>query len=91
MQGFVPIMWSVWGAIVLVLIALKIYNGRLTRDEDDQLILDDSFDHVRNEQASIVAKAHRIEPITRVTMWVAVAASAVVLGYYLFDIYNQFR
>lgn len=91
MQGFVPIMWSVWGAIVVVLIALKLYSGRLTRDEDDHIILDDSFDNMRTEQASIVAKAHKVEPITRVTMWVAVAASAVVLGYYLLDIYNQFK
>jgi len=41
MQGFAPIMWSVWGAVVLVLAGLKVYSGRLSRDEDDQIVLDD--------------------------------------------------
>lgn len=91
MQGFVPIMWSVWGAVVLVLVALKVYSGRLTRDEDDQIILDDSFNHVRSEQAAIVEKVHKIEPIEKVTMWVAVAMTVVVIGYYGFDFYSQFK
>ena len=91
MQGFVPIMWSVWGAVVLVLAGLKVYCGRLSRDEDDQIVLDDSFNHVRNEQAAIIEKVHRIEPIQRVTMWVAVAMTLVVIGYYGFDVYSQFK
>lgn len=91
MQGFVPVMWSVWGAVVLALIALKVYSGRLSRDEDDQIILDDSFNHVRSEQAAIIEKVHKIEPIQRATMWVAVAMTLVVIGYYAFDMYNQFK
>jgi len=91
MQGFVPVMWSVWGAIVLVLVALKLYSGRLSRDEDDQIILDDSFNHVRSEQAAIIEKVHKIEPIQRVTMWVAVAMTLVVIGYYVFDVFSQFK
>ena len=91
MQGFVPVMWSVWGAIVLALIILKVYAGRLSRDEDDQIILDDSFNHVKSEQAAIMAKVHRIEPIQRAMVWVAVAATLVVVGYYAIDIYHQFQ
>jgi uncharacterized membrane protein YjfL (UPF0719 family) len=91
MQGFVPIMWSVWGAVVLALVALKVYTGRLTRDEDDQIILDDSFNHVRSEQAAIIEKVHKIEPLQRVALWGAVAMTVVVVGYYGFDFYNQFK
>jgi hypothetical protein len=91
MQGFVPIMWSVWGAVVILLFALKIYAGRLSRDEDDQIILDDSFNHVRSEQAAIVEKVHRIEPIQKVAVWLAVAMTVVVLVYYGIDIYRQFQ
>ena len=91
MQGFVPVMWSVWGAVVLLLVALKLYSGRLSRDEDDQIILDDSFNHVKSEQAAIIEKVHKIEPIQKATMWVAVAMTLVVIGYYAFDVYSQFK
>jgi hypothetical protein len=91
MQGFVPVMWSVWGAVVFLLIALKVYSGRLTRDEDDQIILDDSFNHVRSEQAAIVEKVHRIEPIMRVMKWVVVACTAGVIAYYCVDFYRHFQ
>lgn len=91
MQGFVPIMWSVWGVLVLLVLALKIYSGRVSRDEDDQIILDDSFDRVKAEQAAIVARVHRIEPVTRIALWVAAAMTAVVIVYYAIDMVRQFQ
>lgn len=91
MTGFVPVMWSVWGALVLFLIALKLYNSRLTRDEDDQLILDDSFTRVRDEQAEIMAKIHRIQPLVRLSFWVVIAATLFVIGYYVVDFMQQFK
>ncbi|MGD0786753.1 MAG: hypothetical protein ABR898_02130 [Terracidiphilus sp.] len=86
MTGFVPVMWSVWGALVLLVILLKVYSGRLTRDEDDQIILDESFDNVRVEQAAIAAKVAKVEPVVRIALWLAAAASVVVAGYYVRDI-----
>jgi heme exporter protein D len=91
MTGMVPMMWSVWGALVLILIALKVYTVRLTRDEDDQLILDDSFNHLRSEQAAIVAKVNKIQPLERATMWLVVAMTVVVIVYYGIDFMNQFK
>jgi nucleoside recognition membrane protein YjiH len=90
MQGFVPVMWSVWGVLVLLVVALKIYSGRLTRDEDDQIILDDSFDRMKNEQAAIVAKIHKIEPVMRTALWITAAMTLVVVVYYVIDFYRQF-
>jgi nucleoside recognition membrane protein YjiH len=86
MTGFVPVMWSVWGVLVLLMICLKIYAGRLTRNEDDQLILDDSFDNVKAEQAAIMAKVAKLEPVLRIVFWLAVAATLVVIVYYVRDI-----
>src|ERR1035437_8142252 len=85
MTSFIPIMWAVWGVLVLFLIALKLFNSRLTRDEDDQLILDDSFNRVKDEQAVIMAKIHRLEPLVRVSFWLVVAATLFVIGYYGVD------
>ncbi|MGD0520079.1 MAG: hypothetical protein ABSA48_02375 [Terracidiphilus sp.] len=90
-MGIVPLMWSVWGALVLLLAVLKVYNLRLTRDEDDQLILDDSFNHVKAEQAVLMAKIHRLEPVLRVATGLVAAATLFVVGYYVLDIINQFK
>jgi nucleoside recognition membrane protein YjiH len=86
MTGFVPVMWSVWGALVLLMICLKIYAGRLTRDEDDQIILDDSFDNVKAEQAAIMAKVAKLEPVLRTVFWLVAAATLVVIVYYVRDV-----
>jgi len=91
MAGFVPVMWMIWGALIVIMLALKIYTGRLAQNEDDQLVLYDAFENVRAEQAAIIAKVNKMEPIRRVSMWLAVAATVFVAGYYIWDIVNQFK
>jgi nucleoside recognition membrane protein YjiH len=91
MTGFVPVMWTVWGVLVLFLLALYLYQSRLTRDEDDQIVLDDSFDRVKTEQAAIVEKVKKIEPLVRLAIWLAGAATLVVIGYYIVDFIKQFK
>jgi hypothetical protein len=91
MTGFVPVMWVIWGVLVLIVLALKIYSDRLSRDEDDQIVLDSAFDHVKAEQAAIVAKVNKIEPVRKIMMWLAVVMTVVVIGYYIMDIVNQFK
>jgi len=86
MMEFVPVMWTVWGVLVLILAALYVYRSKLTQDEDDQLILDESFDNVKNEQAEIVAKVNRIQPVLRIFLWLAAVATVFILGYYIRDI-----
>ncbi len=91
MTGIVPIMWSVWGLLVVLMIILKIYTGRLSRDEDDQIVLDDAFDHVKAEQAAIMAKVNKLEPVRKASLWLVGLASLFVVGYYVLDIINQFK
>lgn len=91
MTGIVPIMWSVWGVLVVLVVILKLYTGRLSRDEDDQIVLDDAFDHVKAEQAAIIAKVNKVEPLRKVAMWLVVLATLFVIGYYVLDIISQFK
>lgn len=83
---FVPIMWIVWSAIVVVMVGLHIYRSSLEKDEEDQLFLDDSFDQERIAQAAIVARATRVEPLVRVSHWLVAAMSVIVIAYYGWDI-----
>ena len=85
-MALVPVMWSVWAAFVVVTAALYIYRSNLTRDEEDQIFLDDSFAHERAAQAAIVERAHKLEPALRVAQWLVVMMTAVVLIYYVRDI-----
>jgi len=83
---FVPVMWIVWSAIVVITAGLYIYRSNLTRDEEDQIFLDDSFSHEQAAQAAIVARVHKIEPVLRIAQVLVVAMTAVVLFYYARDI-----
>lgn len=91
MTGFVTIMWVIWGLLVATMVSLKIYTGKLSQDEDDQLILDEAFDHVKNEQAIIVAKVNKVRPLENASIWLSVAATVFVAGYYVVDIARQFK
>ena len=86
---FVPVMWSVWGAVVALMLSLHIYRGSLEKNEDDQIFLDDSFEHEKAAQMAIVAKVQKIEPALRVAKWLALAMTVVVIVYYIYDILVQ--
>jgi len=85
----VPIMWSVWGVLVVLMLSLHIYRSSLEKNEDDQIFLDDSFDHERAAQMAIVAKVQKIEPALRLAKWLALAMTIVVIAYYIRDILLQ--
>ncbi len=90
-MSFVPVMWTVWAVFAAALAGLHFYKSSLERDEDDQIFLDDSFDHMKNAQAAIVARVHKVEPIERVALWLTVVATLFVVGYYVVDFLNQFK
>ncbi len=87
----IPVMWAVWGVLALVTAALFVYRSSLTKDEEDQIFLDDSFDHERNAQAAIIAKVNKIQPYVRIALGLLGAATIFVIGYYLLDFVNQFK
>jgi hypothetical protein len=86
---FVPVMWTVWAAFVVFTAALYIYRSSLTRDEEDQIFLDDSFEHEKTAQAVITAKVAKVEPLVRLASWLVVAMTVVVLVYYVRDVLVQ--
>jgi hypothetical protein len=82
---FVPVMWSVWGVLVITMAVLHVYRSTLTRDEEDQIFLDDSFEHEKAAQEAIVAKVNKVEPILRLFQWAVGAATVVVIVYYIYE------
>ena len=91
MHGYVLIMWAVWAAFVLLMLALKMYTDRLARDENDQLTLDEAFDSLKNEKAAILAKVNKVQPFRRVVLGLTGVMSLVIVSYYVLDVVNQFK
>jgi len=84
-------MWGGWGLSVLLYLSLKVYESRLSRDEDDQLVLDDSFGSLREEQAAIVAQVNRVQPLVRGALVLLGLMTLFVVGYYVMDMVRQFQ
>ena len=90
-MAFVPIMWTVWGGLVLILAGIWVYRSRLERDEEDQIFIDEAFAQEKSAQAAIVEKVNKVQPVMRIMLIVTGVATLFVIGYYVFDIYNQFK
>ncbi|MFP5235373.1 MAG: hypothetical protein ACLGSD_05690 [Acidobacteriota bacterium] len=90
-MAIVPVMWSIWGVMVVLLLSVWIYRARLERDEEDQIFLDDSFSHEKAAQDAIVARVNKVQPVFRASLILVLAASLWVVAYYAIDITRQFR
>ena len=88
---FLPIILSVWGLTILIMAAMLVYRSRLTKDEEDQLFLDDSFSHEKAAQAAIAAKVAKVAPMVKGSEILAAVTTLFVIGYFLLDMVNQFR
>src|SRR6516225_4334300 len=75
----VPVMWTVWGALVVISAAVWVYRSRLERDEEDQIFIDDAFSHERAAQAAIVTKVNKVQPVLRAMMIVTAVATVFVI------------
>jgi hypothetical protein len=87
----VPVMWGVWGLLLVVTIAVYIYQSRLTQNEEDQIFLSDGFEHERAEQTAIAAKVSKIQPVLKICKVLVAVATVFVVGYYIVDVFNQFK
>jgi len=87
----VPVMWSVWGVLVLIMAGLFIYRSSLSKNEEDQVFLDDAFTHERTAQAAIVAKINKVQPLVKGATLLVGVATLFVIGYYVMDIVRQFK
>lgn len=54
-----------WGVLTAALIALLIYRGTLTMQEDDQLFLGESESHMAREQMEIQTRVNKLGPFVK--------------------------
>lgn len=50
------VVWIVWAALGIILLALIMYRASITRYEEDQLFLDDASEMQHKEQDAVLKK-----------------------------------
>jgi hypothetical protein len=86
-----PVLLSIWIACLLFTAIMFLYRSRLTRDEEDQIFLGESLAHERSAQAAIADRVAKIQPIVRTAIWLTAGTTVLLIVYYIFDIFNQFK
>ena len=75
-----------WGVVTGILLILLFYRSTLTRQEDDQLFIDESSSSRATEQSQLIAKVNKINPLVKLVgatsglIILAIAGWAVYLG-----------
>ena len=75
-----------WGVVTGIFLLLLFYRSMLTRQEDDQLFIDESSASRATEQSQLIAKVNKINPLVKLVgatsglMILAIAGWAVYLG-----------
>jgi hypothetical protein len=77
---------SAWGIVTGILLLLLFYRSTLTRQEDDQLFIDETASSRATEQRQLIAKLNRINPMVKLVgatsglMILVIAGWAVYIG-----------
>ena len=90
-MNLVPVIWSVWGASVVLMAVVSIYVSRLGKNEEDQIFLSESSSHEKTEQAAIAVRLEKVQPLKRAALAILGATTLVVFVYYIIDMARQFK
>jgi hypothetical protein len=75
-----------WGVVTTVLLLLLFYRSFLTRQEDDQLFIDETASSMATAQRELIAKVDKINPLVKMVgatsglLLLLIAGWAVYLG-----------
>ena len=79
-------MLIVWGVVTGIFLLLLFYRSMLTRQEDDQLFIDEASSSRATEQSQLIAKVNKINPLVKLVgatsglMILVIAGWAVYIG-----------
>ncbi len=88
---FVPVMWSVWGLTIVIMLPCFFIAPALPGMKKTSSFSTIPSAMNMTAQQAIVAKVNKVQPLIRVSEIVAAVATLFVIGYYVNDIFNQFK
>src|SRR5205085_12042307 len=80
---------TAWGVLTAALIALLIYRGTLTMQEDDQLFLGESESHIEREQIEIMRRVSKLGPFVKVLGTASAALILTIAGVAVYQAMTQ--
>jgi hypothetical protein len=89
-MSYVLVIWTVWGALGLVLLGLIVYRAAITRAEEDQLFLEDTSTMQQQEQELIMKRVKPVETMIRICGGAEGVVTLGILAFYLMDALHQF-
>lgn len=89
-MALVPVMLSLWGVSLALMFGVSIYVARVGRNEEAQIFLAESSNHVKSEQDEIAARVGKLLPLKRSVMILAGVMTLAVVVYFVYDVFHQF-
>jgi hypothetical protein len=86
----VPVLLSVWGVSLALMLGVSIYVARVGRNEEAQIFLAESSNHVKSEQDEIAARVGKLLPLKRSAMILAGVMTLAVAVYFVYNVFHQF-
>ena len=80
-----------WGIVTGILLLLLFYRSTLTRQEDDQLFIDESARSRATEQRQLIAKVNRINPLVNMAGATSGLMIVVMVGWFVYNALNSVR
>ncbi len=80
-----------WGIVTAFLIVLLFYRSTLTRQEDDQLFIDESARSRATEQRQLIAKVNRINPLVNMAGATSGLMILSLAGWFVYNALNSAR
>src|SRR3989442_1502459 len=84
------LLWSVWGAITTVFLALIAYRTLIGMREEDQIFLDPAESSLENEQQELLKRIQRLTPYIRGFGVASAALLIVILGLWSYPALKEF-
>ena len=73
-----------WGIVTGILLLLLFYRSTLTRQEDDQLFIDETASSRATEQSQLLAKVNKITPLLKVVGATSGGMILVIAGWFVY-------
>ena len=83
--------WSLitWAVVTGFLLILLFYRSTLTRQEDDQLFIDESSASRATEQSQLIAKVNRINPLVKLVGATSGLMILAIAGWAVYNLLNS--
>jgi hypothetical protein len=80
-----------WGIVTALLIVLLFYRSTLTKQEDNQLFIDESASSRATEQRQLLAKVNRLSPLVNIAGATSGLMIVVMVSWFVYNALNSVR